>query len=135
MRVDASTKCCARRGSPLSGELLAPALLQRLAHLAVQAHPARSRELAQEGLLHQGVSEAVASRLLHLLDHPRLEPLLDQPEECLFVAVSQQGQGVVVELAAGDRTDLEKFVRLAGDQVQPSAQGLSDAVRDADVGH
>ena len=90
----------------------AVALLQRLADLAVQAHAARRRELGEQRLLHLRVREAVAPGLLRLLDHARLERLLDQLQQRVLVAVAEQRQRVVGEVAADDRGDLQQLVRL-----------------------
>ena len=132
MTVAASTKCCGEPAGALVGAGAA-APLERLADLAVQAHAARRRELVEQRLLHQRVREAVAARLAHLLDHARLERLLDQSQQLVLVALAEQRERLVRELAADDGGDLQQLVRLLGEAVEAPAERLAHAVRDGDV--
>lgn len=122
-----------KAGSLLVG-VVAPAPLQCLPHLAVEAHAAGGRQLFQQGLLHEGVGEAVAPGGLRLLDHPRGECFLDEAQEVVVAAFAEQRERVVGELASDDRAHLQQCIGLVREMVEPAAQGLAHAFGQGNAG-
>ena len=107
--------------------------LERLGDLAVQQHLARGGELAEQRLLHQRVREAVLAGATSLIDHPRAQRLLDQPERRRRVMPGERLRHGVVEVPPHHRERREQRVRFIGEPIQPAAERLAHPLRQVHV--
>ena len=106
----------------------------RLADPRVQPRPAQAREPVVERRLHERVGEGVApDAIADLLQHPRVDRLVERGDELVARQRPERLQQPEVELAPDHAGDLHRLAGAGGQARDPPAGDLAHALRHAGV--
>ncbi len=113
--------------------VVGPHLLEGLGHTLVRPPAPRGPEVLVEGVLDEGVHEAVAVDLLGLDDQPPGDRLLDLVDEAQLVDIEEAGQHGEIEVAPDHRGHRKSPLDLGAQIGHAVGYDLSDAPGESDL--